>query len=85
MSMLERAVMNIWAGSARFGTVIEEKTENNWRYIKVRWTNDEAFEQDRTRVLKLRNLDLDEEKDWYRIDKVRIIDPAKMITTLSRL
>ena len=85
MSMLEKIVMNMWGGYPRFGRVIEEKTENNWRYIKVNWVNDGAFEMDRARVLKLRNMQKDEKYDWYRSDKVHIINPAELIATLSEL
>ena len=84
-SMLEKIVMNVWGGIPRFGRVIEEKIENNWRYVKVNWVNDEAFEMDRARVLKLRNMKVDEKFDWYRSDKVRIINPSKLISTLSKL
>lgn len=84
-SMLEKIVMNVWGGIPRFGRVIEEKIENNWRYVKVNWVNDEAFEMDRARVLKLRNMKVDEKFDWYRSDKVRIINPSKLISTLSEL
>ena len=85
MSMLEKIVMNIWGGVPRFGRVIEEKIENNWRYVKVNWVNDEAFEMDHRRVLKLRNMKVDEKFDWYRSDKVRIINLSKLISTLSDL
>ena len=85
MSMLEKIVMNIWGGVPRFGRVIEEKIENNWRYVKVNWVNDEAFEMDHRRVLKLRNIKVYEKFDWYRSDKVRIINLSKLISTLSEL
>ena len=85
MSMLEKIVMNVWGGFPRFGRVIEEKIENKWRFVKVDWVKDDAFEMDRGRVLKLRNQTSDEKYDWYRSDKVRVIDPSKLIDKLSEL
>jgi len=85
MSMLEKIVMNVWGGVPRFGRVIEEKMENKWRFVKVDWAKDDAFEMDRVRVLKLRNQASDEKYDWYRSDKVRIINPAELISALSEL
>lgn len=83
MSMLEKIVMNIWNGVPRFGRVIEEKTENKWRYVKVNWVKDDEHEMDRQRVVDLRGYD--KYSDWYRSDKVRVIDPSKLIDKLSEL
>jgi hypothetical protein len=85
MSMLEKIVMNVWGGVPRFGRVIEEKTENKWRFVKVEWANDEAYEMDRERVLNLRNQTKNEKYEWYRSDKVRVINPSRLIETLSEL
>ena len=83
MSMLEKIVMNVWNGVPRFGTVVEEKTENKWRYVKVNWVKDSEYEMDRQRVFDLRGYD--KYSDWYRSDKVRVIDPSRLIDKLSEL
>ncbi len=83
MSMLEKVVMNIWHGVPRFGRVIEEKTENNWKFVKVDWAEDHEFEIDRQRVIRLRGYD--KYSEWYRADKVRVINPSKLIDKLSEL
>ncbi len=85
MSMLEKVVMNIWNGVPRFGRVIEERTENNWSFVKVDWVDDGAYQMDRQRVLSLRNETKDDSYDWYRADKVKVINPSKLIKTLSEL
>jgi hypothetical protein len=81
--MLEKIVMNVWNGVPRFGRVIEEKTENKWRFVKVNWVKDNEFEMDRQRVIDLRGYD--KYSEWYRADKVRVIDPSKLIDKLSEL
>jgi len=83
MSMLEKIVMNVWNGVPRFGRVIEEKTENKWRFVKVNWVKDNEFEMDQQRVIDLRGYD--KYSEWYRADKVRVIDPSKLIDKLSEL
>ena len=83
MSMLEKVVMNVWGGIPRFGRVVEEKTKNNWTYVKVSWVNDDKFKMDRQRVFELRGYD--KYSDWYRIDKVSVIDVSKLISTLSEV
>jgi len=83
MSMLEKIVMNVWNGVPRFGRVIEEKTENKWRFVKVNWVKDNEFEMDRQRVIDLRGYD--KYSEWYRADKVRVIDPSKLIDKPSEL
>jgi len=81
--MLEKIVMNVWNGVPRFGRVIEEKTENKWRFVKVNWVKDNEFEMDQQRVIDLRGYD--KYSEWYRADKVRVIDPSKLIDKLSEL
>tara|TARA_A100001515_G_scaffold8481_1_gene7126 strand:+ start:2202 stop:2447 length:246 start_codon:yes stop_codon:yes gene_type:complete len=81
--MLEKVVMNIWHGVPRFGRVIEEKTENNWKFVKVDWVEDHEFEVDRQRVIRLRGYD--KYSEWYRADKVSVINPSKLIHKLSEL
>ena len=83
MSMLEKIVMNVWGGVPRFGRVIEEKIENKWKFVKVDWVKDDEYQMDRQRVVDLRGYD--KYSDWYRVDKVRVINPSKLIDKLSEL
>lgn len=83
MSMLEKVVMNVWYGVPRFGRVVQEKVENDWRFVKVDWIKDDEFEMDRQRVISLRGYD--KYSEWYRADKVRVINPSRLIDKLSTL
>jgi len=83
MSLIGKSVSHVFADIFRFGTVIEEKTDNTWKYVKINWFDDESFEMDRLRVINLRGYD--KYSDWYRIDKVNFIDVEKMISTLNKL
>tara|TARA_R110000796_G_scaffold65503_2_gene151296 strand:+ start:4149 stop:4397 length:249 start_codon:yes stop_codon:yes gene_type:complete len=78
---------SVWTTSGnhnlRIGKVTEEKTENNWSFVKVAWINDEAFEQDRRRVIELRGYD--KYSDWYRIDKISFFDKDDLINTINKL
>jgi hypothetical protein len=86
MNLVGKSVYTVWGNrSLRFGTVIEERTENKWKFVKVDWKNDEAYEMDRKRVTDLRNLEVDSKYDWHRTDHIVVIEPLKMMTTLSKL
>lgn len=86
MSFIGKSVYTVWGNkSLRFGTVIEERTENNWKFVKVDWKNDDAYEMDRKRVTELRNLEVDSKYDWHRADSVVVFEPSEMITTLKKL
>ena len=84
MSFIGKSVYAIWGNkSLRFGTVIEERTENNWKFVKVDWKNDDAYEMDRKRVTELRNLEVDSKYDWHRADHVVVFKPVDLLATLS--
>jgi hypothetical protein len=83
MNLIGKSVSHVFADTFRFGTVTEEKTENSWTYVKVIWTDDEKYEMDKQRVIKLRGYN--KYSEWYRIDSVNIIDTTSMINTLKKL
>jgi len=86
MSFIGKPVYKIWAtNSLRFGKIVEEKTKDNWKYVKVDWKDDEAFKMDVDRVIKYRNEKYDEENEWHRIDNVKVFNPSIMISTISKL
>jgi len=86
MSFIGKSVYAIWGDrNLRFGTVIEERTENKWKFVKVNWKDDEAYEMDRKRVTELRNIEVDSKYDWHRADNVVVFEPSEMITTLKKL
>ena len=86
MSFIGKPVYKIWATNALlFGNVTAEKTKDGWKYVRVDWKNDEAYEIDIERVIKLRNIEYDEERAWHRIDHVKFFNPSEMVETLGKL
>ena len=86
MSSIGKPVYKIWATNAlRFGNVTAEKTKDGWKYVRVDWKDDEAYEMDIERVVELRNVKYDKEHEWHRIDNVKFFDPLKMTNTLGKL
>ena len=90
MSFVGKSVYSVWGGSTlRFGRVVEEKMEDTgvgpWKFVRVDWEDDETHEMDLNRIVSLRNIEYDVVWDWYRIDKIRVFEPSKMIATLNNL
>ena len=89
MTHVGKQVYTLFGNSSlRFGTVVEEKMEKNggpheWKFVRVKWIDDEAFEQDRAAVIGLRGYD--KYSDWYRIDKVKVFNPLKIVETIKKL
>ena len=74
--------------SLRFGNVVEEKMEKDggvheWKFVRVKWIDDEAFEQDRASVIKFRGYD--KYSDWYRIDRIKVFNCSRLIKTIKKL
>ena len=87
MSHIGKPVMHKWDRdcSVRFGRIVDQMRKNKWTYVKVDWKDDDIYEEQRNYVLKLRNVQLDESTNWYRIDHINVIEPAKMISVLESL
>ncbi len=89
MTHVGKQVYRVWANdSLRFGTVIEEKMDKDggvheWKFVRVKWIDDEAFEQDRRRVIRFRGYD--KYSDWYRIDKIKVFNCSRLIKTIKKL
>ena len=43
-SIIGQPVFLPWGEGLRFGNIIEERMEENIRYVKVDWKNDEEYE-----------------------------------------
>ena len=86
MNFVGKPVYNIWRERhIRFGVVIEEKNEDKWKYVRVDWKDDDAFEMDRKRVTDLRNVEMDPKYEWYRIDEIKVFNPVKMLLTIGKV
>ena len=69
----------------KFEQTIEEKTENGRKYVRVDWKDDTAYQMDVKRVTELRNINYDSNHEWDYIGNIKIFDPSKMISTLTKL
>jgi len=86
MSFIGKPVYKVWAVNAlRFGNVTEEKVESGRKYVRVDWKDDSTHQMDIRRVTELRNVDYDPDHEWDYIGNIRIFDPSKMISTLTKL
>ena len=62
----------------QFGNVVDEKTENTWKWVKVNWNNGEP-----TNMYNSPTVNID--SDWFRIDTIRVFNPSQMINVLQNL
>jgi hypothetical protein len=82
---MSRSVYQIYGGMLRFGNVKEEKIENGWKFYKIDWVDDEAYNASVANKLFLRREEYNPEWDWYRTDKVNFFDPDEMISRINML
>ena len=69
--------------SLRFGTVVEEKTCDGWKFVRVNWVEDHEFQMARQRLIDLRGKDC--RSNWDRIDKVSIFDKDEIVSKINKL
>jgi len=67
----------------RFGTVVEEKMSDGWKFVRVDWVDDREFQMDRQRLIDLRGVDC--RSDWDRIDKVSVFDKEEVVSKINKL
>ena len=86
MSFIGKPVYKVWATNAlRFGNGAEEKTENGRKYVRVNWKDDVEYQMDVKRVVEFRKVEYDSSHEWDYIGNVKVFDPSKMISTLTKL
>ena len=77
----------VWAkfgnNSFRCGTVIEERMEDKWKFVRIDWIDDHGFEMDRQRLINLRGQDF--RSDWSRVDKVHLFDKQEFLNKINKL
>jgi hypothetical protein len=74
----------VWAAYGnilRFGRITKSKDDKGWRFHKITWSEDEAYEQHTETLHQLRP-GRNYEKEWYRTDEVHYFDPK---TALKRI
>jgi len=84
-SFIGKPVYQYWSRNLRFGVVVEEKIKKRWRYCKVDWTNDEIYEKSMNYLVNVRKIEYDKKYDWYRVDKVHVFEPNRIIDKLNVL
>ena len=76
-------VFQEYQGIRRYGVVINETVkEDRWKWIKVKWFNDDVYESAMQNLQQLRGGDHTLKE--YRIDQVRVIDPSHEVQTLLK-
>lgn len=78
--MIGRCVGNLYGGIVRYGIVTEEKKEGGWKFLKVKWYNDDIYEK--TMAHRSYLLRQEYSKDFYRVDELLFIDLDKTLKTL---
>ena len=78
---------NVWSKYGdhvlRFGKILEEKIENGWVFVRIGWVDDDAFNMDRQRLIRLRGEDF--RSDWSRIDKVSFFEKEELVSKINKL
>ena len=67
----------------RFGTVVEEKMSDGWKFVRVDWVDDREFQMDRQRLIDLRGVDC--RSDWDRVDNVSVFDKEEVVSKINKL
>ena len=67
----------------RFGTVVEEKTEGGWKFVRVDWVDDHEFKMARQRLIELRGID--SRSDWDRVDKVAVFNKEELLNKIQKV
>jgi len=82
--MINRSVWATFGRTLRLGSVVEQKKEDGWVFLRIDWKDDEGFENDRQRVIKLSG-GTDRYSDWYRVDKINFFNKEDLLNTINKL
>ena len=84
--MIGKKVWIRFGNTLRFGKVAQEKMVNGWKYVSVKWIDDEVCEAAIAWKAKMRGKEYEEfHKQWYRVNEVVAFEPKKMIKVLKKL
>ena len=79
MPSIGKPVFNISAVSTiSFGTIVEEKTENSWKWYRVSWVNKPPENS-------YNKSNYNPETGWFRCDTVSFFEPLEMISEIGEL
>lgn len=82
--MINRSVWATFGRTLRLGSVVEQKKEDGWVFLRINWKDDEGFEHDRQRIINLSG-GTDRYSDWYRVDKINFFNKEDLLNTINKL
>ena len=84
MSHIGKSVFHVWnIRDIHFGKVVDEKTENDWKFLLVEWVDNEEYENSKKEATNSK--EASNYPNWLRIDSVRVFEPAEMMASLRKL
>ena len=84
MSHIGKSVFHVWnIRDIHFGKVVDEKTENNWKFLLVEWVDDQGYENSKKEATNPK--ETSNYPNWHRIDSVRVFEPEEMMASLNKL
>ena len=84
MSHIGKSVFHVWnIRDIHFGKVVDEKTENNWKFLLVEWVDNQEYEISKKEVTNPK--EKSNYPNWHRIDSVKVFEPEEMMASLRKL
>jgi hypothetical protein len=84
MSHIGKSVFHVWnIRDIHFGKVVDEKMENDWKYLHVEWVDSEGYEKSKKEVTNPK--EKSNYPNWHRIDSVKVFEPTEMMASLRKL
>ena len=84
MSFIGKSVFHVWnIRDIHFGKIVDEKIENEWKYLQVEWVDNDEYENSKKEVTNPK--EASSYPNWHRIDGVRVFEPTKMMASLRKL
>ena len=84
MSHIGKSVFHVWnIRDIHFGKVVDEKTENDWKYLQIEWVDSEEYEKAEKEVTNPK--EKSNYPNWHRIDSVKVFEPTEMMASLRKL
>ena len=78
MSHIGKSVFHVWnIRDIHFGKVVDEKTENNWKFLLVEWVDNDEYEYSKKEATNPK--EMSNYPNWLRIDSVRVFEPVEMM------
>ena len=84
MSFIGKSVFHVWnIRDIHFGKVVDEKTENDWKFLLVEWVDNQEYEISKKEATNPK--EKSNYPNWHRIDSVKVFEPEEMMASLRKL